>query len=180
MPSTGWYYRLSSFFKETFGEKVYKIPLDAGFSCPNRDGTISTGGCIFCYNPSFSPAALDSEKKGRTLSVTEQIRSFQLRAEKKAEKSEAWPKAHETETESFQPRRKYSLFPGLQQHLCTPTAPAKTLRRGAECPGIVGLSIATRPDCLGPGVLELLQSYAQKYHIWLELGLQSPVNTRCG
>jgi radical SAM protein (TIGR01212 family) len=174
LPSPGWYYRLSSFFKETFGEKIYKIPLDAGFSCPNRDGTISTGGCIFCYNPSFSPAALDSEKKGRTLSVTEQIRSFQLRAEKKAEKSEAWPKAHVVETESFQPRRKYLAYFQAYSNTYAPLPHLQKLYEEAlSAPGIVGLSIATRPDCLGPGVLELLQSYAQKYHIWLELGLQT-------
>ncbi|MGI6317365.1 MAG: TIGR01212 family radical SAM protein [Dethiobacteria bacterium] len=246
MPSPGWYYRLSRFFKETFGEKVYKIPLDAGFSCPNRDGTISTGGCIFCYNPSFSPAALDSEKKGRTLSVTEQIRSFQLRAEKKAEKFEARRKAHEelqkhkgykahemqaaktaesscparydkvtpwegscpvsrstessrkaaqrdpettgnscsrrqsgapaapADAKNFQPRRKYLAYFQAYSNTYAPLPHLQKLYEEAlSAPGIIGLSIATRPDCLGPGVLELLQSYAQKYHIWLELGLQS-------
>ncbi|MGI6328757.1 MAG: hypothetical protein ACOX1I_07375 [Dethiobacteria bacterium] len=246
MPSPGWYYRLSRFFKETFGEKVYKIPLDAGFSCPNRDGTISTGGCIFCYNPSFSPAALAGEREGRLPSVREQIRSFQLRAEKKGNKFEARQKAHEefqkhegykahemqaaktaesscparydkvtpwegscpvsrstessrkaaqrdpettgnscsrrqsgapaapADAKNFQPRRKYLAYFQAYSNTYAPLPHLQKLYEEAlSAPGIVGLSIATRPDCLGPGVLELLQSYAQKYHIWLELGLQS-------
>lgn len=214
MPSPGWYYRLSGFFKETLGEKVYKIPLDAGFSCPNRDGAISTGGCIFCYNPGFSPAALAGEKKGRTLSVTEQICSFQLKAEKRAEKAgrsavrrEAHTRLQKQEgyracdmseaqtagnprpaqpdgataataapagAKEFRPRRKYLAYFQAYSNTYAPLPRLRELYEEAlSAPGIIGLSIATRPDCLGPGVPGLLQGYAQKYHIWLELGLQS-------
>ncbi|NLL59031.1 MAG: hypothetical protein GX244_11020, partial [Firmicutes bacterium] len=105
MPAPGWYYRLSAFFKEKFNEKIYKIPLDAGFSCPNRDGTLSTKGCIFCYNPSFSPGALLREKGGAELSIREQILRFQFRHEKAPGNTEPG-----TPPGDFIPRRKYLAY----------------------------------------------------------------------
>jgi radical SAM protein (TIGR01212 family) len=169
LPPFGWYYRLSSFFKEKFNEKVYKIPLDAGLSCPNRDGTISTGGCLFCYNPSFSPGALLREKTGAELSLREQIRRFQFKKEKPG--GESLP---ELIPEDFVPRRKYLAYFQSYSNTYAPVARLKELYEEAlNTPGIVGLSIATRPDCLAPGVLELLSGYARRFHLWLELGLQS-------
>lgn len=169
MPTPGWYYRLSAFFKGKFKERVYKIPLDAGFSCPNRDGTISTKGCIFCYNPSFSPGALLRERTGAELSLREQIRCFQFKKEKS--RGEIVP---EIIPEDFVPRYKYLAYFQSYSNTYAPVARLKKLYEEAlQTPGIVGLSIATRPDCLSSEVLELLGSYAQKFHIWLELGLQS-------
>lgn len=169
MPDEGWYYRLSFFFKEKFKERVFKIPLHAGFSCPNRDGTISTKGCLFCYNPSFSPAALLGEKTKACFSIRDQIRRFQFQKEKP--RGESLP---EKIPEDFMPSRKYLAYFQSYSNTYAPLHRLKELYEEAlQTPGIVGLSIATRPDCLGPGVLELLGGYAQKYHLWLELGLQS-------
>ncbi len=174
MPVPGWYYRLSSFFRENFGEKIYKIPLDAGFSCPNRDGTLSTGGCIFCYNPSFSPASLERETKGEIKSLSEQIRSFQWRSEggkKRLREQFSFP------PDNFIPRRKYLAY--FQSYTNT-YGDVKTLRRKYEealfLPGIIGLSIGTRPDCLSSEILNLLESFSRDYHVWLEIGLQSSHN----
>ena len=174
MTAPGWYYRLSRFFRENFGEKVYKIPLDAGLSCPNRDGTISTGGCIFCYNPSFSPGSLDREIKGEIQSLRRQIIHFQQRGE-------GWEKGITAQSSSsprsFLPRRKYLAY--FQSYTNT-YGDIGTLRKIYEealsLPGIVGLSIGTRPDCLIPEVLNLLESFARDYHVWLEIGLQSAHN----
>ncbi|RJX29577.1 MAG: TIGR01212 family radical SAM protein [Dethiobacter sp.] len=169
LPPPGWYYRLSTFFKEKFKEKVSKIPLDAGFSCPNRDGTISTGGCIYCCNPSFSPGALAREKTGTKPAIREQILRFQSRLEKGREDT-----GPEIIPEGFIPRRKYLAYFQAYSNTYASVSRLKELYEEAlQTPGIIGLSIATRPDCLGPGVLELLAGYARDFHIWLELGLQS-------
>lgn len=172
MTAPGWYYRLSRFFRENFGEKIYKIPLDAGFSCPNRDGTISTGGCIFCYNPGFSPASLDRELKGKIKSLRRQIIHFQQRSEGGKKGIE-----EQSSSRSFLPRRKYLAY--FQSYTNT-YGDIGTLRELYEealsLPGIVGLSIGTRPDCVNPEVLDLLASLARDYHIWLEIGLQSAHN----
>lgn len=165
MPFAGWYYRLSQFFRENFGEKIYKIPLDAGFSCPNRDGTISTGGCIYCYNPGFSPASAARETEGKRHSIAQQVLRFQRRAEKMGKE------------DNFPPRKKYLAY--FQAYTNTYGDVGSLRERYEEAlslPGIVGLSIATRPDCLSSGVLDLLESYSRESHIWLEIGLQSSHN----
>ncbi len=164
MPSYGWYYRLKDFFQEKFGCRVRKIPLDAGLSCPNRDGTISEGGCIYCYNPSFSPRALTGDREGSLLpagEVKKQIRSFQARMEKRRE-------------EDFWPEGKYlAYFQAYSNTYGEPGYLESLYREALGCPGIIGLSIATRPDCLSGAVLKVLASLAAETHLWLELGLQT-------
>ena len=143
----GWYYRLGTYFKEQFGQPVYKIPLDAGFSCPNRDGTVGTGGCSYCYNPSFSPHS--REDKPPTLSE-------QLQKGKK---------------------KKPALYLAYFQSYTNTYAPLPKLKelydQALASPEVIGLSIATRPDCLSPAILDLLEDYANRCHLWVELGLQS-------
>jgi hypothetical protein len=143
----GWYYRLSQFFKERFGKPVYKIPLDAGFSCPNRDGTVGTGGCSYCYNPSFSPF---SGKK--TLSVREQI----LKGKKKS---------------------RNALYLAYFQAYTNTYAPVGELKvlydQALSDDEVAGLSIATRPDCISAEIIDLLEVYAARCHTWIEYGLQS-------
>lgn len=146
----GWYYRLSSFFKEQFGGLVYKIPLDAGFSCPNRDGTIGEGGCIYCYNPAFSPAA-DSRE---ILSIREQIQKGGKRKTKGTRRYIAYFQAY---TSTYGPAEKLKA---LYDEALTD-------------PEVVGLSVSTRPDCVPDSVLDLLQEYARRTHVWVEYGLQS-------
>ncbi len=149
----GWYYRLSSFFRKHLGSIVYKIPINAGFSCPNRDGTIGWGGCTYCYNPAFSPAE-KSEKVERELSVTEQIRAGIKRNAKGERRYLAYFQAY-TNTYGSTKRLRALYDEALQE---------------AQ---VIGLSVATRPDCVDEAVLELLESYARRRHVWLELGLQS-------
>lgn len=143
----GWYYRLSRFFKLKFGEPVNKIPIDASFSCPNRDGTAGVGGCSYCYNPSFSP--FSGEK---TLSLREQI----LKGKKKNKKT---------------------LYLAYFQAYTNTYAPLEELRalydEALADEEVVGLSIATRPDCISAEILDLLENYAGRCHLWVEYGLQS-------
>ncbi|HSW35567.1 MAG TPA: TIGR01212 family radical SAM protein [Candidatus Limnocylindrales bacterium] len=144
----GWYYRLSSFFKECFGEPVSKIPLHAGFSCPNRDGTISRTGCSYCFNPSFAPF---SDMQG-LVTLAEQLRKG---------KKKSGP-------------AKYLAY--FQSYTNT-YAPVKQLKaiydQALADPEVIGLSIATRPDCISEEVLDLLEGYARHCHLWIEYGLQS-------
>ncbi len=148
----GWYYRLSQYFRRKYGHPVYKIPLDAGFSCPNRDGTIGTSGCSYCYNPSFAPFIDANNHSSKPLPITEQLQ----RGMKK--KGEA----------------KYLAYFQSYTNTYAPLNQLKKLYDEALCnPAVIGLSIATRPDCITEKILELIQEYARSYHVWMEYGLQS-------
>ncbi|HHX77843.1 MAG TPA: TIGR01212 family radical SAM protein [Firmicutes bacterium] len=164
MKPYGWYYRLKDFFQEKFGYRVRKIPLAAGLSCPNRDGTISEGGCIYCYNPGFSPGVLTGVQECSPLppgEIAKQIHSFQARMEKRQE-------------EDFRPEGKYlAYFQAYSNTYGEPAYLESLYREALGCPGIVGLSIATRPDCLSDAILKVLESLAAETHLWLELGLQT-------
>ena len=137
--------------KELYGLPVYKVNVDAGFTCPNRDGSVSTGGCIYCNNDSFRPNACE-----RTLSVREQIERGMpyLRSRYGAEKFLVY----------FQP-------------YTNTYAPTETLdrlyREALGVPGVVGLAIGTRPDCVDEEKLSLLASLARDSLILVEYGLQS-------
>ncbi|MDI6709545.1 MAG: TIGR01212 family radical SAM protein [Bacillota bacterium] len=144
------WYAFSRFLRERFGRPIYKIPLDAGFTCPNRDGRIGRGGCTFCYNPSFAPAA------GSGLTIREQI------ARGKAALRRRDPRA--------------GFLAYFQSHTNT-YAPPAALRglfdSALADPEVVGLAVATRPDCAPDPVLDLLEEYTRKRHVWVEYGLQS-------
>lgn len=145
------FYDLNTYFKNIFGHRVHKITVDAGMSCPNRDGTLSTRGCIFCNQ---SGSGTGFYKKG--ISVADQI----IRAKKYVIK-----------------RYKAKKFIAYFQAYTNTYAPVDKLKRlydealGVE--GVAGLSIGTRPDCVNDEILTLLQTYAKKYLIWIEYGLQS-------
>lgn len=145
------YYSLNRYLLDTFGEKVYKIALDAGFTCPNRDGTLDTRGCIFC-----SGAGSGDFAECRNLSVTEQLARGRQRLEKKMKNG------------------KYIAY---FQAFTNTYAPAERLRRLYEealaQPDIVALSIATRPDCLPEDVISLLARLNRIKPVWVELGLQT-------
>jgi len=147
------YYSLSTYLRTRFGERVQKIPLDAGFSCPNRDGTISRNGCIFC-NPKGSGTGLGA--KG--LSLKEQYLFWQ---------------------EKFSKKYKAKLFLAYLQSYTNTYGPLKKIEEILEqlknLPGLVGLCLGTRPDCLDKDKLNLLASYPFQ-EIWLDLGLQSSNN----
>lgn len=145
------YYSLNRYLKDTFGEKVYKIAIDGGFTCPNRDGTLDTRGCIFCSGTGSGEFA-----GKRTDSVTSQIEKGKerLRGKIKNGKYIAYFQAF-TNTYAPVPRLR-AVFEEAIQH-----------------PDIVALSVATRPDCLPEEVVLLLQELNQKKPVWVELGLQT-------
>ncbi len=145
------YYSLDYYLKQTYGEKLYKIALDGGMSCPNRDGTLGTGGCIFCSEGGSGDFAGD-----RKISISAQIQEGKSLVEKKHTGS--------------------SYIAYFQAYTNT-YAPVDYLERifmeAIETPEIKILSIATRPDCLSPEILELLQRLNQIKPVWIELGLQT-------
>ncbi|MBQ3904280.1 MAG: TIGR01212 family radical SAM protein [Eubacterium sp.] len=145
------YTTLNSYLKERFGCKVYKLALDGGFTCPNRDGTLGTRGCIFCSKGGSGEFAQSSK-----LSITEQLEKGKALVENKTKDG------------------KYIAY---FQAFTNTYAPVSELRRkyyeAVEHPDIVALSIATRPDCLPDGVLELIKEINQIKPVFVELGLQS-------
>lgn len=147
------YYSLNNYLKETFGEKVYKISIDAGFTCPNRDGTLGTGGCIFCSGSGSGDFA-----SSRSLSITEQIESGKVRVIAKM------------------PEGKHKFIAYFQAFTNT-YASVDTLRKvymeAINHPDIVAISIATRPDCLPDEVLDLIREINEIKPVWIELGLQT-------
>jgi hypothetical protein len=144
------YYSLNEFLRERFGCRVSKIPVHAGFDCPNRDGRLGREGCVFCWNPSFSPP----------LQAPERSLQAQIEAGRGAAKGGEL--------------RKFLVY--FQSYTNT-YAPVDRLRALYDIalaePDVVGLCVATRPDCLPEPVLDMLGEYAQQWHLWLELGLQS-------
>lgn len=145
------YHSLDFQLKQQFGEKVYKLSLNGGMTCPNRDGTVGTGGCIFCSAGGSGDFAAD-----RRLSITEQIR---VQKEALREKK---------------PARKYIAY--FQAYTNT-YAPVDYLERifteALSDEEVVALSIGTRPDCLPEEVLELLGRLNERKPVWVELGLQT-------
>ena len=145
------YNQFSAYLKHKFGQKVYKITLDAGFSCPNRDGTISTGGCIFCDDGgSFSRA------HSNLLPVDKQIEAgiISLSDKFKAKKFMSYFQAY---TNTYKPVKELEeIYSSALNH-----------------PDIVGISIGTRPDCIDTEKLNLIASYTDDYETWIEYGLQS-------
>ena len=145
------YNQFSEFLKNKFGAKVYKITLDAGFSCPNRDGTISKGGCIFCdEGGSFSQAHSNS------LSIEEQVETgiVTLRNRFKAQKFMSY----------------FQAFSNTYK----PVSELEKICKSSLCrDDIVGISIGTRPDCIDKEKLSLISSFTPDYYTWIEYGLQS-------
>ena len=145
------YYAFSRFLKGKFGQKVYRVSLDAGFTCPNVDGTAAVGGCVYCDNRSFSP-----NRRLPRRTVREQVDHGVLAMRRRygAEKFLAYFQAG---TNTYAPVEKLErLYDEALAH-----------------PDIVGLMIGTRPDCVPEPVLALLERYARNLWVCLELGLQS-------
>ena len=145
------YNDLNTYFKSLFGCRVQKITIDAGLTCPNRDGTISTGGCIYCNTRGSGTGAF-----ARGLSITDQL----------------------LQGKTFLSRRyKAKKFIAYFQAFSNTYAPPDILKRlydeSLAVEDIVGLAVGTRPDCVNETVLDLLQAYTPKYLIWIEYGLQS-------
>ena len=145
------YYDLNTYFRNRYGQRVHKISIDAGLNCPNRDGTIGIGGCIFCNAKGSGTGNL-----AKGLSVTKQLEESKAPVIKR-----------------FKARRFIAYF----QSFTNTYAPFDELKKlydeALSVPDVIGLAIGTRPDCISEQILDLLQSYAQDYLIWIEYGLQS-------
>nr|WP_330362155.1 TIGR01212 family radical SAM protein [Lacrimispora saccharolytica] len=149
------YHSLDYEMKRQYGQKVYKLALDGGMTCPNRDGTLGTGGCIFCSGGGSGEFA---ESLAPHLSVSQQIQSARSRIQGKI-------------------KPESSRFIAYFQSYTNTYAPLSYLKelftQAISHPDVAILSIATRPDCLPPPVLQLLQELNQIKPVWVELGLQT-------
>lgn len=144
------YFSFSGYLREKFGTKVHRLSLNAGFSCPNRDGTLGTDGCIFCNENGFSHFA------GTQIPLKKQI---------------------EVAMDFFRKRFKADKFIAYFQNGSSTNADPERLRSAYDVirdyPDIVGISISTRPDCIDEKRLDLIESYSRDYDVWIEYGLQS-------
>ncbi len=143
------FHTLNYELKNKFGEKVYKVSLDGGFTCPNRDGTLGKEGCLFCSDRGSGEFAGDRRK-----SIGEQIEDQLSLIEKK-----------------FPEGKVIAYF----QNFTNTYAPAEELKKlyleALSHPRVVGIAVATRPDCLPDDVLDLLEEISREHFLWIELGL---------
>lgn len=145
----------SNYFKNTFGERVQKVSVDAGFTCPNRDGTLSRGGCTYCNNDAFNPSYCIPQK-----SVKQQIHEgieFHKKRYRRANKYLAYFQAYSNTYDSLEHLR------GLYDE-------------ALEVPGVIGLVIGTRPDCIDEEKLDYFSHLSKKIYLILEYGLESCYN----
>lgn len=147
------YLSANQYIKNKFGQKIYKISLDGGFTCPNRDGTIDTRACIFCSTYGSGDYAQDSR-----LSITDQIEEGKRLVNKKSKKNGAKYIAY------------FQAFTSTYGHI---EDLEKKYMQALNHPDIVAISIGTRPDCLGDDVLALLERLNKIKPFWIELGLQT-------
>ncbi len=144
--------KYSTYLKERFGNRVHKVSVDADFSCPNRDGILSRDGCIYCDNRSFS----FQNRSDKNLSLEMQIEQG-IKAMRRRYKAKQFIIYFQTHTNTYAPidelRHKYDVVRKFKD--------------------VIGIAIATRPDCVDEDILELIASYAKNYEVWIEYGLQS-------
>ena len=143
-----------AFIKNTFKERVQKISLDTGFTCPNRDGSKGVGGCTYCNNNSFNPDYCKPEK-----SITDQLNQG---------------------IEFFTIRNKIAKYFAYFQAYTNTYADIKLVKElyleAVNHPKVVGLVIGTRPDCISPELIDFLEELAKTYYISLEFGIESTLN----
>jgi uncharacterized protein len=138
--------------RKIFGARVQKLSLDAGFSCPNRDGTISTGGCTFCDSDAFNPAYCQPEK-----SITQQL-----------------SEGIEFHKKRYRRSSRYLAYFQAYSNTHAPLAVLKKLYEDAlAMPGVIGLVIGTRPDCVDSEKLDYLARLAESHYIIVEYGIES-------
>ena len=145
------YYKFSKYLRKRFGTRVYKVSIDAGFSCPNRDGSKSKNGCIYCDNRGFS-----FNSRIASLPIEEQIAKG-IEFGKRRFKAEKFIVYFQAYTNTYAPlevlKKKYDIIRKFEN--------------------VVGISIGTRPDCINEEILDLIESYTSDYEVWIEYGLQS-------
>ncbi|OPL19028.1 MAG: hypothetical protein AVO35_03630 [Candidatus Aegiribacteria sp. MLS_C] len=143
--------RLSRFMRETFGGRVHKVGLWGGFGCPNRDGTLSSKGCSFCNPLASRPISI---RPGMT--VNEQLRDGCAHVASRFGASLFLPYFQDYTTTYAGPDELEAMFSGV-----------------LEAPGVVGLSLCTRPDCLDEDILDVLEGLAARTFLWVEIGVQT-------
>ena len=145
------YNTFGQYMKKTFGSTVYKVNVDAGFTCPNRDGTLGFSGCIYCNNDSFRPSSCKP-----SLSVTDQVSNGIAHTKRRFKAS------------------KFLVYFQAYTNTYAPIAELERLYREAlAAPDVIGLAIGTRPDAVDLHKIELLESLASDFFILIEYGLQS-------
>ncbi|MBN2483433.1 MAG: TIGR01212 family radical SAM protein [Candidatus Omnitrophica bacterium] len=147
------YYSYNRYLREKFGERVHRISLDAGFSCPNIDGTLSDTGCIYCNNSAFSH--FTKEKKDIRTQIKESIRFY---------------------GQKMNVKRFIAYFQAFSSTYADIDRLKETYDIIKEFPQIVGLSISTRPDCVDEEKIAMIADYAKEYLVWMEYGLQTTHN----
>lgn len=142
----------SNYFKRKYGERVQKVSIDAGFTCPNRDGTKGTGGCTYCKNDAFNPSYCNPSKSIRQ-QIVEGIRFLRWRY------------------------KEPSSFLAYFQAFSATYAPLERLKllydEALSCPGIIGLVIGTRPDCIDDEKLDYFKELSDHYFVTIEYGVES-------
>jgi len=144
------YNQYSRYIKNKYGQRVQKIPVDAGFTCPNRDGSLATGGCIYCNNNSFSRRLLSP------LTLSEQIKHGIESAKRK-----------------YKVDKYFIYFQSFTNTYAPPEYLREIYQTALSFEGVLGLCIGTRPDCIDNEKLNLLEELAQKFDITIEYGLES-------
>ena len=147
------FYSFNDYLRGKFGERVHRINIDAGFTCPNLDGTLGNDGCIYCNNKGFSRYACQE------ISIEKQI---------------------EDSITFYEKKMGVKKFIAYFQAFTNTHAPAEVLRERysiiKKYPQIVGLSISTRPDCVDRAKLDLIEDFTKDYLVWIEYGLQTTDN----
>src|SRR5262245_4272391 len=145
------YYKYSHFLKQRFGKRIHRVTVDGGFTCPNVDGTVAVGGCVYCDNRSFSP-----NRREARIPITHQV-----------------SKGIEIIDSAYEPDGYLAYFQAGTNTYASLEKLKRMYDEAIANPKIVGLSIGTRPDCVRNEVLDLLESYAQRMFVSVEYGLQT-------
>jgi len=149
------YNAYAPYFKNLFGERVQKISVDAGFTCPNRDGAKARGGCTYCNNKAFNPSYCDPEKPIE-LQVAEGIKFHKVR---------------------YRRAKKYLVYFQPYSNTYAPLEQLKKLYEAAlSQEGVIGLVIGTRTDCVDEAILDYLKYLSEEYYIVIEYGIESIYN----
>ncbi len=142
----------SNYFRQVFGTRVQKLSINAGFTCPNRDGTIGTGGCTYCNNEAFNPSYCTAEK-----SITDQI-----------EDGIAFHKWRYRKAVSY-----LAYFQAFSNTYATVDRLRELYGEALNYPGVIGLTVGTRPDCIDDEKLDYLKELSEKHYITIEYGIES-------
>jgi radical SAM protein (TIGR01212 family) len=146
----------AEYFKRRFGQRVQKLTLDAGFTCPNRDGTVAIGGCTYCNNDAFNPSYC-TPAKSITQQLSEGVEFHQVR---------------------YRRAKNYLAYFQAYSNTHAPLEQLKKLYDEAlQFPGVIGLVIGTRPDCVDEETLDYFQKLSEKYYISIEYGVESIKNS---